>query len=273
MKKSLLLILVSITISILLIIFQNTIKKVLTETTLTFIYNYIPCILPFSLLISLTLKFINFLDLYIFLKNRKMCFVFDLFIIILIMISGTPGNITILKQLSKDQIYTKEKVDSLLINYGTISLPFIYSITNKNSLFLYLIISVNSISYLLTKNSLSNSYISNQQKTYSIKQSITNSFITIYFFLIICVLISLPINLIFNSKFLIFILGFFETTFPAISLVKLNHYYFTYFLLASSSFSLIYQLYQSYKLFPIYRYIKKRLILASLITILMFICS
>lgn len=271
MKKNILIIILFISSSLFFLIFNSLIKANISSITYSFLSNYIPCILPFSLLYYLLVNNLDFLSLYQYCQNRKIPFVFDLIIIFFSLICGIPGNILLLKKISSLKIYSKDKIIKIIINYGTISLPFIYSITNRNITFISLLILTESISYFLTKDSLDNSYIQEKQSTINLKNFLIDSFSTIYLFLVICVLFSIPIKLISNSPFFIIFLGFFETTFPCITLLNSSYYFPTYFLLAFTSFSLCYQLKRSFSSFPIIKYIKKRLVIASLIILLAFI--
>ena len=137
MKKNLFIIFIYILCVSFFLIYNSIIKIEIKNITFTFLENYIPCLLPFSLLNVLIINKINFNNLYHFLANKNLKFLFDIFIIFICLISGIPANAIILKKLSSIKIYTKEKVQNILYNFGSISLPFIYSITNKNLLFIF----------------------------------------------------------------------------------------------------------------------------------------
>ncbi len=271
MKKNIFLIITFILTTIFLLLFNHLIKESLSEITFSFLNNYIPCILPFSLLYLLLINDINYDLLFESLKRKRLKFIFDILIIFICIIVGTPSNAILLNKLSKSKIYSKEKVEDILINYGTISLPFIYSITHKNLFFIFVLLLINTISYLLTKEKLNLSFVDYDTSPISLKSSIISSFVTIYLFVCICVLISIPIKLITTSPLLIIALGLFETTFPCISLINDNYYLYSFFILSFSSFSLIYQLKKNNTNYPIKKHIKKRLFIASLIYVIMLI--
>ena len=256
MKKNLFIIFIYIFGVSFFLLYNQIIKLEIKNITSIFIENYIPCLLPFSLLNLLILNKINFSSLYSYFSNKKINFIFDILIIFICVICGIPGSSILLKKLSYFNIYNKEKINRILTNYGTISLPFIYSITNKNLPFILILIIVESISYLLTKKELISSYYKDEISTISLKNYILSSFSTIYMFLVICIIISIPIKIITNSKFLFLLLGFFETSFPCITLIETNNYLFTYFLLSFTSFSLIYPLKKSIIYYPIKTHIK-----------------
>ena len=273
MKKSLFIILIFILTFLFYLLFNDLSKANIIVFNDLFINKYLPCLLPFLILTNLLYKFINFEYLYILLKKKNLSLLFDIIIIFVCLINGVPGQYILLNHLQNKGIYSKEKVEDIINNYGIISLPFIYSITNKNILYIFLLISINTISYLLTKSKLTNYQVKDESLNKNITNKIFHSLSTIYLFSTSVVLLAIPLKLIFNCPLIFLLLGLIEQTFPIINLVICKYYYISYFLLNFTSFSLIYQIKKLNPSFSSINYIKKRLILASLTPLVYFIFS
>lgn len=271
MKKSLILSILFIFSSILFLIFSQIIKDNITYITSIFIKSYLPSILPFLLITNIYIKYCDFNKLYNWFNKKSISFIFDIFIIFLCLISGIPSCGYIINELIELNIYKKEKGINILFHYSLISLPFIYLITNKNYIFIFILLTTSTISYLLTTINLNNNYIHHKNSPISLSTKIIGALTTIYCFITITILLSIPLLLIFESPLIFLILSLFETTFPSINLLSTSYQFITYFTLGFTSFSSIYQLKKTFPNLYIYKYIKKRLIIASLVLILMFI--
>lgn len=272
MKKSLILILIFISSITFLVIFNETVQKDILYFDHLFINRYIPCILPFIIFNNLIYKFVDFKELY-FSLHKKTNLIFDIIIIFLVIFNGVPSNLILLKQLENQGIYSKEKIKSIINNFSTISFPFIYSITNKNILFISLLIIIEIIFYLLTNIKLNTYSINKNINKEKLTNIIISSLSTIYLFSILVVLLSIPLHLVIDDPTIYLFLGLFELTFPTIILKNNNLYIYIYFLLSFTSFSLVYQLKKVDNDFQIKTHIKKRLLIASITTLLMIIFS
>ena len=256
-----------IILSLIVLIHNPLVKEQLINFNNVFIFKYIPSILPFLLINNLLCKFIDFKLLYALFLKKKLHFFFDLIIIYFFLLSGLPGGVLLLKKLGIDKIYSKEKINSIINSFGTISLPFIYFVSNKNIYFILLLLSFNLFTYLTTTSKL-NTYLENV-KFYSVSlpKSIFNSFIGLYIFIIIRIIITIPFSKLLNINLINSISGLFESSYSSILLFSNKKIILTLFLLSFTSFTLIYQTYKLYPYFNIKLFIKKRLVTALLIII------
>lgn len=271
MKKYFLFCLLFITSFIFLLIFNSQIKEELNYVNRIFLLSYIPSILPFILIVNIFLKKVNFVKIYNFFSKKKITTIFDILIIFICLAGGTPSCGFIINHLVNNSIYSKEKGNAILSNFSIISLPFIYSITSRNILYISLLILLSIISYLLTNFSNNTCYNKHNELKLDVFAKSINSLSNLYIFISISVIISFPIKLL-NNNYFYFILGIFETSFASINLIE-QYPLLTYFIMSFTSFSLIYQLKNTYSYLNILYHLKKRLFIASLLTLLMFIFS
>ena len=268
MKKNLVILIIYLLSVIFLFIAQKLVSLEINNFTLIFLYKYIPNIIPFLIINNLFVKHIDFKKLSSYLKNAYL--LFDILIILICIISGIPGSGSLISKLEEEGIYTSKKSKQILYNFSSISIPFIYSITNKNLLLIFILILSSTISYLLTNKELTTNHIPIKTKDNNLTNSIFTSLSTIYLNTTIIVLISIPIKLLLKDDLIFFPLSFLETSFPAISLVK-SYPIVSYFVMTFTSLSLILQLKNTYRDLYINKYIKKRLFIASLTTITYFL--
>lgn len=271
MKKYFLFSILLIISCLLFMDFSQLIKAQINITTNIFLFTYLPSILPFLLIINIFLKYVDLVKINSYLKNKDKSILFDIFIVFLCLISGIPGCGIIINHLYKNGIYSKEKSDNLIYYFSYISLPFIYSITSKNYIIIFLLLFVSLIFYLLDNN-LPNTYLNNKSNlSIDIISKTCYSLSTIYIFLVIAVILSIPFKNIHSPYILL--LSFFETTFASIQLINNRYILLSIFSLTFTSFSLLYQLKKVYDHFSISKYIKKRLVASLIITLLYFIFS
>lgn len=272
MKKYFLLSILLIISCFLFMGFSQLIKEQINTTTNTFLFIYLPSILPFLLIINIFLKYVDLVKISSYLKNKNKSIYFDIFIVFLCLISGIPGCGFIINHLYKNNIYSKEKSNNLVYHFSYISLPFIYSITSKNHLIIFLLVFISLIFYLLD-NYLPNTYLNNKNNlSIDIISKTCYSLSTIYIFLVVSVILFIPFKNI-NSPYIYLLLSFFETTFASIQLINNDYLLLSIFSLTFTSFALLYQLRKVYPHFSLSKYIKKRFITSLIITLLFFIFS
>lgn len=272
MKKYLLFSMLLLISSILFMSFSYSIKEELNLSTNIFLFSYLPNILPFILTINIFLKYVDLVQLSLYLKNKKLSVLFDILIIFLSLISGIPGCGLIINHLYENGIYSKEKSNKIIYHFSYISLPFIYSITSKNYTIIFLLILTSSLFYLLDNN-VPNTYLKNNKTlSFDIISKTCYSLSSIYIFLSIAVILLIPFKN-YKNPYIYLLLSFFETTFASIQLINNNYLLLSIFSMTFTSFSLLYQLKKVYIHFSISKYIKKRLIASLIITVLYFIFS
>ena len=267
MIKALIIFFNLIILSLIILIYNQIVKEQLIAFNNIFILKYIPSILPFLLINNLLCRFIDFKLVYYFFTKRKLNLFFDLIIIYFFLLSGLPGGVSLLNKLEINQIYSKEKINSMITSFGTISLPFIYFSTNKNWYFILLLITFNLINYLTTNSKLNKNLKEIKNTSFSIPKTIFISLINLYIFVVLRILITIPFINIFDFNLITLLSGLFESSYSSIILFNKNEILLTIFLLSFTSFTLIYQTYKLYPHINIKSFIKKRLITALLIII------
>ena len=146
-----------------LFIFNKEIVNYLHEVNILFFSNYIISLFPFILAINLLLKSDVLISIYSFIKKKKIDFLFEIIIIILIILIGVPGNLNLLNYLEKTKMISSRRKSTLLNSFGGISFPFLYFvILNKQNYKLFLLILlvfIETMNYLLYRNKEANEQI------------------------------------------------------------------------------------------------------------------
>jgi hypothetical protein len=270
MKKNILIIVIFLITFFIFLFFAPTIKEETLEFNNLFFYTYIPCLIPFLIINSFFINIIDFNLIYSIFKSKSKIF-FDIIIIVLIVIIGTPSSSLILRKLENSNIYSKEKIQSILINYSTISLPFIYSISNKNILFIFLLIVVNTISYFITNFQLDKDQKSKDFKNKSILENIFVPLKNIYLFSYLSMLIHTLLKQFLPTHFSLMLISFLESTYSCIKLINTDYQFIIFFILSFTSFNIVYLSNKIITICSFKKYIKRRLFIASFVTLLMII--
>lgn len=253
-------------------IFNKEITSHLSNVLNIFFKKYIASLFPFILITNLFLKSNILINIHLFLNSKKLSLLFDIFIIILIILIGVPGNINLLNYLYKTNIIDKKKYNNLLSSFGGISFPFIYFvILNTNQMkntFLLLLISTQVLIYFLFKEKGNNSPIKYYKYQINIvKQTLFSLGIIFFYLLTLSSLYIFFINV--PAPYNHFLNGLIEFSINAINLSNINNnisLILLCFLLSFTSLSLILQIKNLSTEINLINYIKKRALIALLVT-------
>ena len=275
MKKKI--ILLGITLYLIFIFtFNKEIKLILEEMTDIYFSTYIACLFPFIFLINLFLSTNYLID--ICKKLKKAPFLFDIFIILLIILIGIPGNVSLIKYLEDSKIISKQKKDNLVNNFLGISFPFYYFVILQNhplkNLIIFILLGSNLVLYLLSNYKESPKQINALEIKINpiIKTGI--SLYSILFSLLLFSTFTIIPKMFFKGETLFFINSLIEFSYNLISLSKIETLPGILLLLFSLSFtscSLILQIKLSDNSVNIMQYIKRRFIIALINTITIFL--
>ena len=260
-----------------LFIFNKEVTFYLSNISNIFFIKYIASLFPFILITNLFLKSNILIDIHKLLISKKLNFIFDIFIIILTILIGVPGNINLLNYLNKTNIISKKKYDNLLSSFGGISFPFIYLVILIDHQikypFIILLIIIQSTLFLLSSKKEEHRSINYfPYKLDIIKQSLFSLGVILFYLLTLSSIylifnyLPIPYNYFFN--------GLIEFSINSINLSNINSLISTMllcFLLSFTSLSLILQIKSLSLDFNIKNYIKKRAIIALLVTLIIFL--
>lgn len=260
-----------------LFIFNKEVTFYLSNISNIFFIKYIASLFPFILITNLFLNSNVLIDIHKFLISKRLHFIFDIFTIVLIILIGVPGNINLLNYLNKTNIINKKKYNNLLSSFGGISFPFIYLVIlidhQIKYLFIIILIIIQSTVYLLSQSEDKNQSINYYPyKIDIIKHSLFSLGVILFYLLTLSSLylvfnyLPIPYNYFFN--------GLIEFSINSINLSNINSLTSTIllcFLLSFTSISLILQIKSLSIDFNITNYIKKRAVIALLVTFIIFL--
>lgn len=250
-------------------IFNFEIKQVLEKMTDIYFSTYIASLFPFIFLTNLFLSTNYLVDIHK--KLRKAPLIFDTLIIIIIVLIGIPGNVSLIKYLENCNIISKQKKQNLINNFLGISFPFYYFVILQNhqlkEIIILILLGTNLILYLLSTNKESiDNYNYINTKINPIIQTGSSLYSIFFSLLFFSTLTIIPIFL-FKDEGLYFINSLIEFSYNLISLSKIETTLGIILLVFSLSFtscSLILQIKLTDPSVNIAQYIKRRLIIALL---------
>ena len=258
---------------------NKEIIKYLSEVNTIFFTKYIVSLFPFILTTNLILSNGLLIDFHRFFTKQKLIFIYDLFIIIIIILIGIPGNINLLNYLEKTNIISNKRKNLLLNSFGGISFPFLYFIIlnqsqNKVKILVVLLI-IEFLFYLLNKEKEKYKEVTYTSYQINIVSKTGYSLYVVFFSLLTFSSLYLLFDFL-PTPFSYFFNGLIEFSVNLIYLSKdvslIPSLLFT-FLLSFTSISLISQIILIDPHINIIDYIKKRAIIALLVTILIFLSS
>ena len=258
---------------------NKEIIKYLTEVNTIFFTKYIVSLFPFILTTNLILSNGLLIDFHRFFTKQKLIFIYDLFIIIIIILIGIPGNINLLNYLEKTNIISNKRKNLLLNSFGGISFPFLYFVIlnqsqNKVKILVVLLI-IEFLFYLLNKEKEKYKEVTYASYQINIVSKTGYSLYVVFFSLLTFSSLYLLFDFL-PTPYSLFFNGLVEFSINLIYLSKetslISSLLFT-FLLSFTSISLISQIILIDPHINIMDYIKKRAIIALLVTILIFLSS
>ncbi len=247
-----------------LFLFNNQIIVQLKIVNNLYFQTYIISLFPFILFTNLVLKSNIIIDIHRFLIKRNLFFLFDVFIIILTILIGIPGNIGLLNYLKDSNIISNEEKQTYINCFGGISFPFIYLVIlrecTKKIIIISILIAVETTIYFL--NHPNKDYLEFDYKPTKISliNKTGNSLFVILFFLLTFSLFTIPFDLI-SYPYNYFFKSLIEFSYNLIILSKINSFLSNILVAATISFtslSLIGQIKAMDLSFNIFKYIKKR---------------
>jgi hypothetical protein len=220
-----------------------------------FFYSYLPSIIPFTILTNILLKNIELNKLYLYFYYKKLGIIFDLIIIMMMALLGLPSNLIIAKNLQQNNIYSSKKTANLIYYFSIISLPFIYTYSNHDVIFVCIYFLVNLSFFFLFSSQEANLELKDESIKINIIKDSMESILSTY----LTLLLSLFPFIIFKYYFQNIYLYLFS------SLIELS-----YFMISLFSISEMYLIKKVFPNLKIVTYMKKRLITAFFITLIYF---
>ncbi|MDD6302013.1 MAG: hypothetical protein PUA56_01700 [Bacillales bacterium] len=265
MKKNLYFSLLYISFCFLILLYGSDLSIHLEKIMSIYLYTYIPSLLPFILLTNIFLKNASLSAIKTSLDKLHIGVIFDVFIILLSLLTGIPCISIILNHLIKKGIYSKEKANRIIYSYGTLSLPFVYLLFSSLYI-IFIILTIETLYYLLIKEK-TNTYIKEESSLN--EDPFYSSLISLgYIFISIC-LFTFPIIILeklFPLQIAYLIGGIFESSLFSLKLYSLNNILLSLFITSSTSLSLCFQIKKTNTYVNMVYYIFSRYLLSILIT-------
>ena len=260
-----------------LFIFNKQIVYSLSLVSDIYFKSYLVSLFPFILFTNLLLKANVIITIHKYLIRHNKLFLFDIFIIILMILIGIPGNINLMNYLHSSNLINKKEKDVYINCFGGISFPFVYLVLLNQSQNKYLIISILIIVELFM---FFFSHCKKEEKTdYKyipieinvIKQTGWSLFVILFSLLAFSSLTSLVNN---RNLICIFFKGLIEFSYNCLQLSKYNTLLSTLlltFIISFSSLSLIVQIKSIDASFKVLPYLKKRAIIALFVSLITYL--
>lgn len=248
--------------------FNNQIIAQLRIVNNLYFQTYIVSLFPFILFTNLVLKSNIIIDIHRFLIKRNCRFLFDVFVIILTILIGIPGNIGLLNYLKDSNIISSEEKQTYINYFGGISFPFIYLVIlsecTKKIIIISLLIIVETTIYYLNHPKRKYLDINYKPTKRSLINKTSYSLLVVLFFLLTFSILTLPFNSI-SYPYNYFFKSLIEFSYNLIVLSKINSFLSNILVATTISFtslSLIGQIKAMDSSFNIFEYIKKRALIA-----------
>ena len=251
-----------------LFLFNNQITSQLKIVNNLFLQTYIVSLFPFILFTNLVLKSNVIIDIHRFLTKKHCQFLFEILVIILTVLIGIPGNISLLNYLKDSNIISNDEKQTYINYFGGISFPFIYLVilnecTKKIIIITLLIIVETTIYYL---NRTKRNYLTPCYKPTNISliKKTSYSLLVVLFFLLTFSMLAIPFSSI-SYPYNYFFKSLIEFSYNLIILSKINSFLSNILIAITISFtslSLIGQIKTIDSSFNIFEYIKKRAVVA-----------
>ncbi len=255
-------------IFIYLLLFNNQITSQLKIVNNLFFQTYIVSLFPFILFTNLVLKSNVIIDIHRFLTKKHCQFLFEILVIILTILIGIPGNISLLNYLNDSNIISSDEKQTYINYFGGISFPFIYLVIlhecTKKIIIISLLIVVETTIYYL--NRAKRNYLNARYKPTNISliNKTSYSLLVVLFFLLTFSILTLPLNSI-SYPYNYFFKSLIEFSYNLIVLSKIDSFFSNILIAITISFtslSLIGQIKAIDSSFNIFEYIKKRALIA-----------
>ena len=263
-----------------LFIFNEQITSFLSIVNNLFFKTYIVSLFPFIVFTNLVLKSKIIISIHKWLLNKNKLIIFDIFIIILTILIGVPGNINLINNLIKSNVISKAKGNQLIYCFGGISFSFIYLVILQNNNLKYLLIILLIFSeilcyYLSKKDNYSLINITYINYDFSLIKQTGYSLFSVLFSLLFFSLFNYPFSFI-SSPYSYLLNGLIEFSYNSILLSEINtnlSNLLLIFLLSFSSLSLITQIKANYQELDVFKYIKKRAFIALFALLFTFVLT